>query len=109
MKSGGKYGVYQPQTTMIKVMGEWESLPTVSLELCEYNRDQKRLSLPSEYFGMPLRFRVVSHKTGKSVTFAPVTENDPLFDQDQWDGVQQIYRPVDKLPNVEYLVIYDLC
>lgn len=94
-------------SNFIKVNGEWERVPSVSLERCEYHRDQKRLSLASEYFGMPHRFEVVSHKTGKVVTFVPVTESDPLFDQDQWDGEQQIYRPVTDIPNVDHLVIYN--
>lgn len=95
-------------TVFIKVNGEWErDIPTVDLSLCQYDKAQRRLRLASEYIGMPRAFIVQSHKTGKTVNFVPVTESDPLFDQDQWDGEQQIYRPLDTVPNVEYLVIYN--
>lgn len=85
---------------------EKSKLPAVSLELCEYNKGNHSLKLASEYFGMPPAFTVKSHHTGRTVEFRPVSPEDPLFDQDQWDGEQQIYRPTTALPNVEYLVIY---
>lgn len=80
---------------------------TISLELCEYSKMMKRLALPSEYFGMPREFVVRSHRTGKEVRFSAVSPDDEMYDQDQWDGEQQVYRPLDILPNVEYLVIYN--
>ncbi len=82
-------------------------LPTVSLKFCEYDKNRRVLKLASEYFGMPLTFIVRSHHTGKDVRFVPVTPGDPLFDEDQWDGEQQIYRPVnkDKVSGVDYMVI----
>lgn len=83
-----------------------QQTPTVNLSLCEYNKKGKYLKLASEYFGMPREFFVKSHHTGKTIRFVPVTPNDPLFDQDQWDGEQQIYRPTMPVPNVGYMVIY---
>jgi hypothetical protein len=80
--------------------------PVIDLSYCEFDKTRKRLSLASEYFGMPSEFDVVSNHTGRKVRFKPVQPEDRLFDQDQWDGEQQIYRPTDSLPNVEYLVIY---
>ena len=83
------------------------SYPTVELSLCEYNKNTKVLKLASEYFGMPLSFIVKSHHTGKEVRFVPVNPADPLFDEDHWDGEQQIYRPVGNVPGVDYMVIYN--
>ena len=83
------------------------SYPTVDLSLCEYNKNTKVLKLASEYFGMPLTFIVKSHHTGKEVRFVPVNPADVLFDQDHWDGEQQIYRPVGNVPGVDHMVIYN--
>lgn len=84
-----------------------KNIPTVRLSLCEYNKNTKVLKLASEYFGMPLTFYVKSHKTGKEVRFVPVNPADPLFDEDHWDGEQQIYRPVGIVPGVDHMVIYN--
>lgn len=102
-----------------KVSAEWEDqhypvpsledermIPTVSLKFCEYNKERRVLKLASEFFGMPSQFFVESHHTGKVVRFTPVNEHDVLFDPDQWDGEQQIYRPVGTVPGVDHLVIY---
>ncbi len=81
--------------------------PTVDLSLCEYDKQRKVLKLASEYFGMPLTFYVKSHHTGKVVRFVPVNPADPLYDEDHWDGEQQIYRPVEGNTKVDYMVIYN--
>lgn len=81
-------------------------IPQVTLDKCEYRREKQVLTLASEYCGMPAKIRVHSHKTGRSVLFRVVEPGDPLFDQDQWDGEQQIYRPVETNTKVHYLVIY---
>ena len=83
------------------------NIPTVNLSRCEYDKTRKVLSLASEYFGMPLTFFVKSHHTGKEVRFVPVNPADVLYDEDQWDGEQQIYRPVGNVPGVDYMVIYN--
>ena len=83
-----------------------KNIPTVDLTLCEYDKTRKVLKLASEYMGMPLTFFVKSHHTGKMVCFVPVTPADKLFDQDQWDGEQQIYRPLGNVPGVDHMVIY---
>jgi len=79
----------------------------VDLKLCEYDKTRKVLKLASEYYGMPAEFLVVSHHTGKEVRFTVIGEYDKLFDHDQWDGEQQIYRPVGDVPGVDHLVIYN--
>jgi hypothetical protein len=81
-------------------------IPTVELKLCEYNPKFHKLTLPSEYFGMPKEFYVHSHHTGRTILFRTIGENHPMFDQDQWDGEQMIYEPVDVVKNVKILVIY---
>ncbi len=82
--------------------------PTISLKLCDYDKNRKVLKLASEYFGMPSTFYVTSHHTGKTVRFVAVGPDDRLFDQDQWDGEQQVYRPTDDVPGVDHMVIYHL-
>jgi hypothetical protein len=77
------------------------------LVLCEYNKTRKSLTLPSNYYGKPAQFYLVSHHTGKKVLFKPVQPGDRLFCEDQWDGEQQVYRPIDNLPNVDHMVIYN--
>jgi hypothetical protein len=83
-----------------------KSIPRVDLRLCEFDRNRRVLKLASEYFGMPREFYVRSHHTGKEVRFVAVGPEDVLFDQDQWDGEQQVYRPQGHVPNVDHMVIY---
>lgn len=84
------------------------STPMVDLNKCDFDKSSKVLKLASEFFGMPREFFVKSHHTGRVVRFVAVGPEDVLFDQDQWDGEQQIYRPVDgeAVTNVDHLVIY---
>jgi len=79
----------------------------VSLKLCDYDKQKKKLTLSSEYFGKPPSFEVESHVTGARVKFIPVQPGDPLFCQDQWDGMQMIYRPVFDMKTVDHMVIFD--
>lgn len=83
------------------------NIPSVSLEFCEYHKPSKVLKLASEYMGMPREFYVISHKTGKEFRFVAISSEDRLFDQDQWDGEQQIYRAVGHCPTVDHMVIYN--
>lgn len=82
-------------------------IKTVDLNLCEFRKERKCLTLASEYMGMPAEFYVKSHYTGKKVLFKAVQPGDPLWDEDGWDGEQCIYRPTQPLPNVEYMCIYN--
>lgn len=83
------------------------SMTAIPLGFCEYDKQRKVLKLSSEYFGMPREFFVKSHHTGKEVRFVAVGPEDKLFDQDGWDGEQQIYRPVGNVSNVDHMVIYN--
>lgn len=88
-------------------MEKAKKIPTVNLELCEFNKERKVLKLASEYFGMPREFYVKSNHTGKSVCFVAVGPGDALWDEDGWDGEQCIYRPTSVLNKVDYMVIYN--
>lgn len=81
--------------------------PVVLLDRCKYDKEHKTLSLASEFFGMPKRFVVRSHVTGRDIVFAPITEDHPKYDQDGWDGEQMIYEPVTPIPTVVMMTIYN--
>ena len=81
-------------------------ISVVDLQKCEYDKQRKVLRLASEYFGMPRQFFVKSHHTGKEVRFVAIGPEDKLFDQDGWDGEQQIYRPTTNIDAVDHMVIY---
>ena len=98
---------YEDQHYPVIELEDEPSIPTVPLKFCEYDKNRKVLKLASEFFGMPLTFFVKSHHTGKEVRFVPVTPADVLFDQDGWDGEQQIYRPLGNVPGVDHMVIYN--
>jgi len=83
-----------------------KAIPVVSLEVCEYRKDKRVLLMSDSHIGMPLTFFVKSHYTGKEVRFIPVKPTDVLFDPDQWDGEQQIYRPLHSIPGVDHMVIH---
>jgi hypothetical protein len=82
-------------------------IKTVPLEYCDFRAHCGKLTLASEYIGMPREFYVLSHHTGRKVLFRTIGPEHPLFDQDQWDGEQQVYEPVDPVNNVKVLVIYN--
>jgi hypothetical protein len=81
-------------------------MQTVDLSVCEFNKERRVLTLASECIGMPREFMVKSHHTGKEIRFVAVGPEDKLFDQDQWDGEQQVYRPTSHSCNVDHMVIY---
>jgi hypothetical protein len=82
-------------------------VPVVNMRYCEYNKAKRRLTLASEYCGMPGSLIVESHHTGRQILFRPIGVNHPDFDQDGWDGEQQIYEPVEPVAHVRTLVIYN--
>lgn len=79
----------------------------VSTSQCHYDKVRKVLRMSSKVIGMPLTFHVRSHHTGKIVRFVPVNPGDCLYDEDQWDGEQQVYRPVYSCLGVDHFVIYN--
>ena len=95
------------EAAVYRARTEAAQIPTVPLSRCEFDKNRKVLKLASEFFGMPSTFFVKSHHTGKEVRFVPVTPADVLFDQDGWDGEQQVYRPVGNVPGVDHMVIFN--
>lgn len=85
----------------------------INLTDCKYSKSRKELNIPEsklpERTGprFPILVDVWSPYTGKIVTFKPIGEDDPKFDQDQWDGEQMIYSPIEDIDNVKYLVIFN--
>jgi hypothetical protein len=83
--------------------------PTVSLAACHYKAHCGKLELSTLHLAedrFPVSINVRSHHTGRSVLFTRINEFDPLFDEDGWDGEQQVYRPVTNEARVKVLVIH---
>lgn len=83
-------------------------IPTVSLAYCHYRAHCGKLELSTAHTNdcLPAKIYIQSHFTGRSILFTCVTEDDPMFDQDQWDGEQQVYRPSTPEERVKLLVIH---
>jgi hypothetical protein len=75
------------------------------LSLFVWNKDRKSLVMNNFTHAFPQEFMVRSHHTGKEVRFCRVEYFDVLYDQDQWDGEQMVYRPVGTVANVEYAAL----
>ena len=88
-------------------MTEEVQIPIIDLKWCDYHKATKKLTLASEFMGMPQQFFVKSHHTGKEVRFVEIGPHDVLYDEDGFDGEQKIYRPTTPVPNVDYMVIYN--
>ena len=89
------------------------SVETISLKYCEYFKESKSLKLSSKYTidvykkRFPKAIFLKSHYTGKVIIFKPIGEDHPKFDQDQWDGEQMVYEPMEPVPNLEILYVWD--
>lgn len=84
-------------------------VPILDLSHCKFIKERKTLVVNSNFTGgrFPAKIKVRSHITNIVLEFVPVTEDDPLFDQDGWDGEQAIYRVTSQWNSkVEYLVIH---
>ena len=79
----------------------------VSLRMFEYSKTRKELLISSKVFGMPAEFFVQSHHTGRVVRFVTIPPWHEAYDQDQWDGEQQIYMPApgEDKTNVQLAVV----
>lgn len=76
------------------------------LERCDFNKRTKVLTTSSEVFlGFPEEILVTSHHTGRKVLFKQLAYDDPLMDEDGWDGELALYRPTSPC-NVDHLVVY---
>lgn len=72
----------------------------------EYNKEKKCF-----HRGFPYRFPtsvfLTSQWTKQTIEFVPVGEDDPLFDQDGWDGEQQIYRACGDKKDLTLVLYHD--
>lgn len=82
----------------------WKSVEFNSNEF-DYSAARKQFSKDCNFL-FPLVVSVKSHRTGKVVKFERVSVNDPLFDQDGWDGEQMVYRAVSEKYRDLTLVLY---
>lgn len=98
----------QAEAALYRSRTEAVTGPIVPLKFCEYDKTRKVLKLASEFFAgsLPQKFWVESHHTGDMVQFGVVSEHDPLFDPDGWDGEQMVYRPLTPAPRVDHAVVY---
>lgn len=86
----------------------------VQLSQCEFHRERRQLSIQSKNLlrdptrgGFPREVLVHSHHTGREILFRPVGPEHRLYDEDHWDGEQQIYAHAEAgVRNVETLVVY---
>lgn len=83
------------------------NIPTVSLSSCEFKKDKKVLLMNSIVVGMPRELFIESNITGKVVRFVAVGPHGVLYDEDGWDGEQQVYRPMANGVNVDHLIIFN--
>lgn len=63
-----------------------------------YNKTTKTILIPRSKVVVngawwPKYVKIKSHKTNRVVTFFPVEPGHPKFDEDYWDGEQQVYAP----------------
>ena len=72
-------------------------IPVANLRDFSWDKQQRRLYGYSEYFAgaFPAELKILSHHTGKAVTFVPVNQNHREFDPDGWDGEMMLYESKD--------------
>ncbi len=74
-----------------------------------FRKATKQLTLGLKFVGpaYPHEIDLYSDYTGNVITFRSIGPDDKMFDEDGWDGVQQVYAPVQHCPRVEYLIVSD--
>ena len=77
----------------------------IDLDDCLYNKENKTLTVHQTRVGYVSLIRIRSARTGAIIDFAPIKEDDPLFDHDGWDGEMAIYRPTKTLSTVDRLIV----
>lgn len=78
----------------------------LDLSLCRFDKDRKALAFAHAGARFPGEVMIRSHHTKRTVRFVPVQPGHPAWDEDGWDGEQQVYAPVVPLPNVATLTLY---
>ena len=85
----------------------------INLKDCEYRVATKSIvyrhshQLSKEWpMPYPPKITVVSPYTNREVVFRPISQFHPKFNQDQWDGEQQVYAHSDlNIKHVELLYV----
>ena len=77
----------------------------INLTYCKWQKSLNQISSVWNK-GFPASVHVFSQTSGSFREYRPVDFSDPRFDQDQWDGEQQIYRTTEPTKQAEYLVLY---
>lgn len=79
----------------------------ISTADCRFDKATKTLvtPLPQGFVSFPKEVDMVSHHTGKIVTFVTLQPGDKGYDEDHWDGEMQGYKPKTPLPNVQLLML----
>lgn len=85
--------------------GNAGTVVNVMLEQCKWQKNLNQLILPWNK-NFPQQVSVHNPKTDSYRIYGHLTENDPRFDQDGWDGEQMVYKTNAKTNNAEYLVLY---
>lgn len=82
-----------------------EPIALVSLEKCKWQKHLNQLTAPWRS-NFPKEITVHNPKTDIYRLYTHLSDSDPRFDQDQWDGEQMVYKTSDPTNNAEYLVLY---
>ena len=77
----------------------------VSLEKCKWQKDLNQLTIPWDAT-FPKEIAILNPKTDTYRLYTHLTDSDPRFDQDQWDGEQMVYKTNGPTNKAEYLVLY---
>lgn len=85
--------------------GSGKPFAKISLEKCKWQKDLNQLSV-SWNSSFPAEVTIHNPKTSNLRKYVCLTDTDPRFDQDCWDGEQMVYRTPAKTNNAEYLVLY---
>jgi hypothetical protein len=80
---------------------------TISTDDCKFSAKDRALYTTRDRIGsMPSRLYVESPSTGRKILFKTIGPDHPKFDEDGWDGMQNIYEPVEHLPKVDLLYVF---
>ena len=77
----------------------------ISLEKCKWQKNLNQLTVPWNS-NFPKEITVHNPKTDTHRLYTQISDTDPRFDQDQWDGEQMVYKTHGPTNNAEYLVLY---
>jgi hypothetical protein len=77
----------------------------ISLEKCKWQKHLNQLTTPWNS-SFPREITVHNQNTDTLRLYTHLTDSDPRFDQDQWDGEQMVYKTHAPTNNAEYLVLY---